>query len=129
MMLKLTYFSVMVLLISSCGGHNNVCNDKACQSAIACKLTSPELRKRKETVVASLKTQVQETKELPNGYSFRFLATDTMSDKLRNFIKTEKECCEFFDFKLRETDDNKFVWLELTGPEGTKEFIKTELEL
>ncbi|MEC3880244.1 hypothetical protein [Parapedobacter sp. 10938] len=39
---------------------------------LACKLTSPELRERKETVIASLKKQLLDRKELSDGYAFKF---------------------------------------------------------
>ena len=54
---------------------------------LSCKLTSPELRKRKETVIASLKKQVLERKELPNGYAYKFTDTDAVLDELTEFIK------------------------------------------
>lgn len=40
---------------------------KSTVSEITCKLTTPELRKRKESVIADLKGQILEKSELPNG--------------------------------------------------------------
>ena len=94
---------------------------------MVCKLTSPELRKRKETVLADLRKQVIEKKELSNGYAFKFEGSDAMIDKLNEFIKTERQCCDFFTFNI--TASGNEVWLELTGEDGVKDFIKTELEL
>lgn len=37
-------------------------------------------------------------------------------------------CCDFFNFKLLVSNDST-VWLEISGADGTKEFIKTELEM
>ena len=47
---------------------------------------------------------------------------------LAEFIKTERRCCEFFVFGLSVSGDKSEIWLELTGPEGTKDFISSELE-
>lgn len=94
---------------------------------LSCKLTSPELRKRKEEVIAVLKSKMQETQELANGYKYKFDATDEMLDQLTAFLKSERACCDFFDFNLALTD--KIVWLSITGPDGVKDFIKTELEM
>lgn len=94
---------------------------------MTCKLTSPELRKRKETVLADLRKMVIETKELTNGYSFKFEASDAIFDQLNEFVKTERQCCDFFTFKI--STSGKETWLELTGADGAKDFIKTELEL
>ncbi len=96
---------------------------------VSCKLTSPELQKRKETVLASLKRQIIEKKELPNGYAFKFAGTNEVVDKLTEFFKTERACCSFFSFGLSISGNGKEAWLNLTGPEGTKEMITTELGL
>ena len=97
---------------------------------MACKLTTPELRKRKETVIASLKKQVIEKKELANGFSFRFISSDAMVDELAEFIKTERLCCDFFNFNLAVSGrPNEPLWLTITGPEGVKGFIVTEVGL
>ncbi|MBT8196050.1 MAG: hypothetical protein HKO56_02805 [Bacteroidia bacterium] len=49
---------------------------------LMCGLSSPELQERKETVIASLQKQLIETKELENGYAFKFPGTDEMVDEL-----------------------------------------------
>jgi hypothetical protein len=96
---------------------------------LTCKLSSPELRKRKETVIKNLKSQMLEKNELPNGYAYKFPGTDKMVDELAEFIKTERNCCDFFIFNLSIGGDKGEAWLEITGPKETKDFIKTELEM
>jgi len=51
--------------------------------------TTPELQKRKKNVIASLKKQILEKKELKNGYAFKFFGTDEVLDELTEFIRTE----------------------------------------
>lgn len=96
--------------------------------ACVCKLTSPELTKRKHTVIASLKKKVLESKESDHGFAYKFDGYDIVIDELCEFIKTERQCCDFFSFSLSVGKEPGFIWLELTGPRGAKEFIKTELE-
>ncbi|WP_415580001.1 hypothetical protein [Flavobacterium longum] len=96
---------------------------------MACKLSSPELLKRKETVLASLKKQVLEKQELPNGFAFRFDGKDKVLDELTEFIKTERTCCDFFTFNLSVSGDKSEIWLEIKGENGSKEFVETELGL
>jgi len=105
------------------------CNEKNNSTELSCKLTSPELQKRRETVIAGLKSRVLEKKQLTNGYAFRFPGNDTMIDELSEFIKTERACCDFFTFNLSVRGDKSETWLELTGSDGVKEFITTELGL
>jgi hypothetical protein len=98
------------------------------EKAMACKLTSPELRKRKEEVIAQLKARVLERVALPDGFSYRFASTDEILDALTDFIKSERQCCDFFNFNLRISNDTQ-IWLDIYGAEGTKDFIVKELEM
>ncbi|ANH81734.1 hypothetical protein A8C56_12765 [Niabella ginsenosidivorans] len=105
-------------------------NDQtAREKKISCKLTDAEMRKRKATVIASLKKQVIERKELENGFYYQFPGTDRIIDELAAFIKTERLCCDFFDFDLSVKGDASRALLRITGPQGTKSFITTELDL
>ncbi len=97
--------------------------------ALTCKLTTPELQERKATVIASLKKQVLQKKELENGFAYKFKGSDTMVDELATFVKTERACCDFFHFNLSFSGDKSEAWLEITGSKGAKDFIKTELQL
>lgn len=105
------------------------CTDNCEERTIACKLTSPEMQKRKITVIASLKKQILEKKTLNNGYAYKFKGTDSVVDELAEFVKTERLCCDFFDFELKVAGDTSFAWLTITGPKGAKDFITSELEL
>lgn len=96
---------------------------------LSCKLTTPELLQRKETVLKDLKEQVLMKKELEDGYAYQFPGTDKVLDQLSEFIKTERACCSFFIFGLSISGDKSEAWLELTGPEGAKDFVQTELGL
>ena len=104
-----------------------VMNTPSTESKVVCKLTTPELQKRKATVIAELKALILSKQELDNGYSYRFNATDEILDKLNLFIKTERMCCDFFTFQL--TVEANSAILSLTGSEGAKEFLKEEIDL
>jgi hypothetical protein len=107
------------------GDNTNTMNTPG--KTISCKLTTPELQKRKLTVLAELKSLVLERKERSDGYSFRFEASDNMLDKLTEFIKTERACCDFFTYGL--TIEENTAWLSITGPPGAKDFIQDEMGL
>ena len=98
------------------------------EAKLSCKLTTPELQQRKKLVISELKSQVLEKVETDSGYKYKFEGSDKMLDLLNSFIKTERLCCDFFVFNLTASSDSKFTWLELSGPEGTKEFIKHEID-
>ena len=94
---------------------------------LTCKLTTPELQKRKATVIAELEALVLTREELSNGFSYKFESKDAILDKLTEFIKTERMCCDFFTFQL--TVEEHTALLSLTGPKGTKDFINDEVGL
>lgn len=97
------------------------------EETIACKLTSPELQKRKATIIAALQNQIIEKRELPDGYSFKFAGTDSILDQLTDFIKTERQCCEFFTFTIKISDEKSFIRFDIAGPNGAKDFMEMEL--
>jgi hypothetical protein len=44
-------------------------------------------------------------------------------------LRLERDCCSFLTIKLTAEAGNGPLWLELTGPEGAKAFIKQEMDL
>ena len=96
---------------------------------VACKLTSPELQKYKTEVIALLKDNILKREELSDGYCYTFVGSDKTLDQVITFIKAERQCCNFLTFNIVIEDDQSDIILNITGPDGTKEFINTEMEL
>jgi hypothetical protein len=96
---------------------------------LSCRLTFPELMERKATVIGSLKQLLLERQAIHNGFRYRFYGSDELLDLLITFIKTERLCSGFFKFKIMVSGGESPVWLELSGPEGVKEFILNEIGL
>src|SRR5690606_37861110 len=126
-----TFLTLIILTLTACNNSdksttNNktmIANNKTTTSTcsdnckaqnktreLSCKLTTPELQKRKETVIASLKQQILDKKELKDGYAFKFRGTDEVLDELTDFIKTERMCCDFFTFGLSVSGDKREAW-------------------
>ncbi len=108
---------------------NNTKQEMARSKEIACKLTSAEMQKRRAEVLASLKNKVLDKKELGDGYIFKFESSDLVIDELIAFVKTERLCCDFFNFSILISADEDCTWLSITGPKGAKEFIELEMDL
>ncbi|MEJ7589607.1 MAG: hypothetical protein WKI04_18805 [Ferruginibacter sp.] len=98
-------------------------------SLLSCKLTAPEFHHRKMTLIANLKKQVTRKNEIENGFAFIFTGSDNMLDEIFEFIKTERECCPFFSFNLFISGVKSEACLEITGPNGSKDFILNEIGL
>lgn len=101
--------------------------DLSDRAKLTCKLTTPELQKRKRTVIAELKSLVKDREEDTKAVRYKFESTDGNIDLLSDFIKTERLCCDFFEFRLDVGSNSGFIWLTLSGPEGVKEFIRDEI--
>lgn len=99
------------------------------QAALSCKLEARELRERKATVIASLRRQMTGRRELKRGFVYHFGGSDESIGELTEFIKTERRCCGFFTFDLRVRGEGSDVELRITGPQGAKEFLTSELNL
>lgn len=90
---------------------------------IACNLTDSDFQERRAGVLKTVKGGVVETKELEDGYAYRFPSDVSWLVTLAKLITVERECCPFVRFTLRLEPAEGPIWLELTGPPGTKDFL------
>jgi hypothetical protein len=94
---------------------------------VACCLTSAELREREATLLAQFRSAVIETEELQDGYAFRVPGDGEWITMIAKMIVAERECCPFLTFELVAQPDMGPVVVSVTGPAGTKEFLRTVL--
>jgi len=85
-------------------------------------------REQFSTVTEALFAAVQEMRELENGFAFRFLNQPGQLVQVAKFIERESLCCPFLRFNLEVEPTGRPVWLQVNGAEGTKEFLRAELE-
>lgn len=79
-------------------------------------------------LIQSLFGETAEAREpLRNGYAFRF--PPTALESLARFVTGERMCCPFLAFSIEVSAAEGPVWLRLTGPQGTREFLEAELPL
>ena len=90
---------------------------------LACTLTESEQVTRSGEVNELFK-DVQQVKELADGYAFRFPGSDSWANRLVQFITFERGCCPFFTFALVFEPEQGPIWLHLRGPEGVKAIIE-----
>jgi hypothetical protein len=94
---------------------------------IACCLTSAELRERGATLLAQFSSAVIETEELPDGYAFRLPGDRRWVAIIAEMIVAERECCPFLTFELIAQPSMGPVIVRVTGPAGTRDFLRTVL--
>jgi len=98
-------------------------------SPFACRMDAIEADKRPQHIATArhLFSAVGEVKELSNGYAFRLPDEAEVLIRAAEFIALERLCCPFFDFTLEVGREGGHVWLQLTGREGVKPFIRAEI--
>jgi len=94
---------------------------------ITCCLTSAELREREATLLVQFSSAVIETEELVDGYAFRVPGDRRWVAIIAEMIMAERECCPFLTFELLAQPSMGPVIVRVTGPAGTKDFLKTVL--
>ncbi len=96
------------------------------QIPIACLMPASEQATRKEEV-GDLLNRANQVKELEDGYSFSYPATEEWANRLVACIAVERECCPFFTFEMVFEPNRGPLWLRLRGPGEVKEFIGAAL--
>jgi hypothetical protein len=96
---------------------------------VACTLLEAERQQRRNQLLERVSARVQETRSLDHGYALRFSAEEADVAELMQLIQLERHCCAFLMFRLTIEPGRGPVWLELTGPPGTKAFLESALGL
>ena len=96
---------------------------------IACTLSADALAERKATTLEILFADAKEIQSLRSGYRFRFDASDQILTRILEMITKERKCCQFMDFELKVLAAEGPVWLAISGPEGTKHFLESILNM
>jgi hypothetical protein len=92
------------------------------ETPIACNLTGEALAERGDDVRA-LFQEVEQVRELTDGYAFRFAGSDALASRLLEFTLAERRCCPFFTFELAFEPNDGPIWLRLRGSANIKEFV------
>jgi hypothetical protein len=94
---------------------------------VACCLTDAELRQREAILLAQFKSALTATEEIADGYAFRIPGDKSWLALVADLIIAERECCPFLTFELTAEPKMGALTIRITGPEGTKEFLKSIL--
>jgi hypothetical protein len=97
------------------------------QLPVGCALSDPDLAKRRAGLFTDLARRRQEVRWLVDGITLRYSSEQGTLAFLGEFIQLESQCCPFLRFQLTVEPGGGPVWLELTGPPGTREFLAQEI--
>lgn len=90
---------------------------------VDCSLMPAELQERRRGLLAQVRGRVAQVEELEDGFRYTFSQAGDVLPDLTNLIQLEHQCCPFLTFRLTIEAGGDSVLLELTGPNGTKEFL------
>jgi len=92
---------------------------------IACTLTPGDLRTRRAELLPGLVARATTREALPDGWRFVFAAESDTLQAIATVIDSERQCCRFLRFQLTVEPSGGPITLDVTGPEGTREFLET----
>jgi hypothetical protein len=92
---------------------------------IACALDGAALARRQAELEAGLFAEAVSVENLPDGYRWRFAHASGLLARLAAVIEAERHCCRFLRFAFSAEPDLGAVTLDVTGPEGTREFLES----
>lgn len=95
---------------------------------IACTLTPEALPTRREGLLMDLVRRAQRREDLSDGLRLTFAPSRETIALIARAVEAERHCCRFLRFGMTVEPDGGPVFLELTGPAGTREFISALLE-
>ena len=70
-----------------------------------------------------MRTAVTDLTELDDRFLYQFTSDGELISELANLVQLEHQCCPFLRFRLTVEPGQGAVSLEMTGPEGTKQFL------
>ena len=95
---------------------------------IACTLTPAELAAMRKGLLPGLLARASAKEPIRRGFRWRFDPQADLVKEAAAVIDAEHRCCRFLRFLLLVEPGDGPVWLDVTGPEGTEDFLSTLLD-
>jgi hypothetical protein len=96
---------------------------------IGCTLSPNALSARRRGLLSELLRQAAGRELMPDGLRLRFPASGETLSSIAEAIEAERHCCRFLRFTLTVEPDGGQFTLDLTGPQGTREFVAALLDM
>jgi hypothetical protein len=96
---------------------------------IASTLGPAALEARREDLLGSLMRRADERLEQPNGHLLRLPPGDDVLPTIAKVVEVERQCCRFLTFQVTVEPDSSPIWMEFTGPPGTRESLAVMCDL
>jgi hypothetical protein len=90
---------------------------------IACTLTPEELRRGRAALLPGIIARAEAHEPVADGFRFRFRSAAGLLPAIAAMMEAERACCRFLRFHVTAEPGEGPVWLDVTGPPGTREFL------
>ena len=87
-----------------------------------------EQQLRQRSLHRQLNADVEEVRELADGYAFRY-SPDRVLLAIAEFVANECLCCPFFEFGITVERDGGPVWFRITGEGEAKRILEAEMSV
>jgi hypothetical protein len=91
---------------------------------VVCTLRPGELKARATQLLPAVVAAATTRSELENGFRFEFQPDGDVLASIARMIEAERQCCQFLRFQLTIEPGGGPIALELTGPRGTRDFLR-----
>jgi hypothetical protein len=81
------------------------------------------LRRGQEALLPGVIARAETCEPVAKGFRFRFKSEAGLIPALAAMMEAERRCCRFLHFQFVAEPDEGPVWLEVTGPPGTSDFL------
>lgn len=95
---------------------------------VVCTVGPSALATRRTGLLSDLLRRAIQREERPDGYRLQFAPGGETFAAVARVVDAERQCCRFLQFQITVEPDGGPIWLELTGPPGTGEFLAALLD-
>jgi hypothetical protein len=92
---------------------------------MVCTLTPEQLKAQRDALLPGLLKRADERTPLERGYRMKFTPRPGLLDEIARIVEQERSCCQFLKFQITVEPSNGPIYLEVTGPPGTREMLDT----
>lgn len=93
---------------------------------VVCTLTPATIATRKAGLLPGLVERAESREDTADSVRLKF-PSDALSAILST-VDAERQCCRFLRFEITVEPDGGPIWLSLSGPPGTREFLIALIE-
>jgi hypothetical protein len=91
---------------------------------VACTLELSDLNARRSGLLQTLSGRADERRERDDGVVYTFTPAPDLLALIAEVVDAERRCCRFLRFELTVEPGEGPVHLRLSGPPGTREFLR-----